>query len=198
MNERLARSVVGERVPQSLGVVGRKRELNVVALFGARSVGADGEVEQELPAGSAADRKGHGDESRSMARSLLTGLGGRREHDGAYSWCLTGTCYVDQLDQLQLETRRVPGPERAGHDDQYIQSTHHGDGLHDAAPVPQPTNYIPPVAPPVVRHQAQTSAPLTRRQWRSPPRKPRMPHNGLYVTDHQRMAYFASGRLRRR
>ncbi len=64
MNGRLACSVVGERVPQRLGVVGRKRELNVLALFGVRSEWTDGEVEEELSAGSAADRKRPGDESR--------------------------------------------------------------------------------------------------------------------------------------
>lgn len=45
-------------------MAGRKRELNMVALFGARSIRADHEVQQELPADSAAHRKGPGDESR--------------------------------------------------------------------------------------------------------------------------------------
>jgi hypothetical protein len=45
-------------------MVCRKRELDKVALFRGSVVRSDGDVEQELPASSTADRKHPGDEPR--------------------------------------------------------------------------------------------------------------------------------------
>lgn len=57
-------SVAGERIPQSRGLGGRERELDVVAVFRACSVRSDNEIEHELPASSAAESQQPGDQPR--------------------------------------------------------------------------------------------------------------------------------------
>jgi Protein of unknown function (DUF5131) len=63
-NGRWTYSTAGKRIPKSRSMVCRKRELDKVALFRGSVVRSDGDVEQELPASSTADRKQPGDEPR--------------------------------------------------------------------------------------------------------------------------------------
>jgi protein gp37 len=63
-NGRWTYSAAGKRIPKSRSMVCRKRELDKVALFRGSVVRPDGDVEQELPASSTADRKHPGDEPR--------------------------------------------------------------------------------------------------------------------------------------
>jgi len=74
-NGRWTYSAAGKSIPQSLGMVCRKRELDVVALFRGSSGRSDGEVEPELPTSRAADREQPRDESRlAVERRARPGL----------------------------------------------------------------------------------------------------------------------------